>query len=67
MKVKVEVLETYVSAEMPLCEMSVEFWIFRSLISEICTESSVWVCVEISRLPRLMHFELSAARDLFMH
>lgn len=51
----------------PVCEMSVEFGIFPFPISEISTERSVWVCVAISRLPRLMHFELSAARDLFMH
>lgn len=50
-----------------VCEMSVEFGIFSFPVSEISTERSVWVCVAISRIPRLMHFELSAARDPFMH
>lgn len=67
MKVKVAVLETCFCRNATVCEMSVEFWIFHFLMSEICTEGRVWVCVAISRVPRLMHFELSAARDLFAH
>lgn len=32
-------------------EMFVEFWLFCFLISEICRERGVWVCVAISELP----------------
>jgi len=50
-----------------MCEMFVEFWMFHFIIREISSKRHVWVCVAISELPRLMHFDLSAARDLFMH
>lgn len=48
-------------------EMCVEFWLFHFIIRELSSERGVWVCVAISELPRLMHFDLSAATDLFMH
>lgn len=47
-----------------MCEMFTEFCIFHFLISEISSERGVWACVAIAELPRLMHFDLSAARDL---